>query len=95
MDQILKPKTFGTKTPIFLSRQVLLISNPSRSACSIRLSAVPLDPDLPVSVTYEILYAATAPDDILTEEEDRSTEAGSVRFSDSSASPTDDMYGSL
>lgn len=53
------------------------VAHPHHPACSIRVSAVPLDPDRPVSVTSLILYAAVAPDDMVHDLDD----IGSVSFS--------------
>lgn len=40
------------------------VAHHSGSACSIRVSAAPLDPNRPVTVTSLIMYAAVAPDEI-------------------------------
>lgn len=52
------------------------VSHPHYPACSIRVSAVPLDPDKPVPVTSLILYAAVAPDEMTSDFAD----VGSIRF---------------
>lgn len=52
------------------------VTHPRYPACTIRMSAVPLDPDRPVSVASLILYAAVAPDEMT----DDFANVGSIKF---------------
>lgn len=65
------------------------VAHPSKSACVIRISAEPLDPNRPLLVTSIILYAVTAPEDALTDA-DISRDTGSVYFTDSPPSSPED-----
>lgn len=60
-------------------------AHPSHSAYTLRISAVPLDPSKPVSITSVILYAVTAPDDHTTDDDDKH-KYGSLRFENSDLS---------
>lgn len=51
------------------------VAHPSESACVLRISAVPLDPDLPVSITSVVLFAVSAPEEMLSEADRLSTRA--------------------
>lgn len=65
-------------------------AHPSQPACTIRISAVPLNPDKHVPITSVVLYAVTAPDDQFDDANITSASWGSLRLANADAPPSKD-----
>lgn len=57
-------------------------AHPSHPACTLRISATPLDPAKPVTITSAVMYAVTAPDEHLDQDEPPKDRSGFLRLED-------------